>query len=147
MSHTEQFQGQEMELKSKDRWPATTGILHPLSMFNIDEPMLRTLQQPRPLGFIEHVPKQSTRFYPIICSSQRSCPETTMRTYAWGTSPPQEKTERTWLRFLGSLPVPAGRWHPVSGLPASEYWAGLCSEHTLLIWGVSYVGVPVTRVR
>ena len=52
-------------------------------------------------------------FYTLFAGIQHFCSETTRRTHARGTSPPQEKIEITWRRFLGSLPVPAGRWQSI----------------------------------
>ena len=64
----------------------------------------------RDRNFNRSVPPQP--FYPSFAGPQHSCPETTRRTHARDTSPPQKKIERTWRRFLESLPVPAGRWQP-----------------------------------
>ena len=172
MNHTEQFQGQEMELKFKYRWPTATGIsgpcipslcssltsrcwerfhkpdhsdkwstspnnrLAPWSFAKtlrtafelwLDERYWRghhpdRLQlpqsQPDVTGTLigprgpesASLPPQSC--YPSFAGPQHSCPETTRRTHARGTNPPQKKIERTWRRFLESLPVPAGRWQP-----------------------------------
>ena len=57
----------------KMRWSSSsrTGVLHKfwskhlLSILVIDEPIMRTLPQTRPLGFIEHVPKQSALPVPL----------------------------------------------------------------------------------
>ena len=67
MSHAEQFQGTRNG--AQVRGPVThhhrnIGSLHNLSIFVIDEPTMKTLQQTQPLGFIEHVPKQSAR--PVV---------------------------------------------------------------------------------